>query len=278
MKLTPDNTTLIGDALDHPECVCLSDDATMYAGGEAGQIYRIASDGTTKTIAETGGFVLGTALDGNGSLYVCDIKHRAIISIDPGGKVSIISSGTVDRPMSVPNYAAFDAMGNLYVSDSGDYWSHPGTGCIYVIRPGGRTEVFHPGPLDFANGLAVDAESRWLYVVLSTDASVAKLPLDRPGASPQAIHRLPSGVVPDGIVLLDDGRFLICCYKPDALYVGEPNGGVSLLFDDPTGELLNRPTNAAFHGNRLIIANFGGWHLTAVDTDLYGLTPHRPEL
>ena len=38
-------TTLV-DGLDHPEGVAWGTDGNWYAGGEAGQIYRITSDGT----------------------------------------------------------------------------------------------------------------------------------------------------------------------------------------------------------------------------------------
>ena len=54
MILTPENITLIGDGLDHPEGVCIGPDGTVYAGGKAGQI----TDGTQKEIGSTGSFLL----------------------------------------------------------------------------------------------------------------------------------------------------------------------------------------------------------------------------
>ena len=39
------------DGLDHPEGVTVGPDGTVYAGGEAGQIYRVALDGTWQQIA-----------------------------------------------------------------------------------------------------------------------------------------------------------------------------------------------------------------------------------
>ena len=41
--------------LDHPEGVAVGRDGALYAGGEGGQVYRIASDGKkTEVIANTG--------------------------------------------------------------------------------------------------------------------------------------------------------------------------------------------------------------------------------
>ena len=50
----------VGSKLDHSEGIAISADGTIYAGGEAGQVYRISADGQTTTeIARTGGFTLG---------------------------------------------------------------------------------------------------------------------------------------------------------------------------------------------------------------------------
>ena len=36
--------TVFAEGLDHPECVAVHPDGTIWAGGEAGQIYRISSE------------------------------------------------------------------------------------------------------------------------------------------------------------------------------------------------------------------------------------------
>ncbi len=52
------------DGLDHPEGVAWGLDGYIYAGGEAGQLYRIdPRDPKPDIIALTGGFILGLALD-----------------------------------------------------------------------------------------------------------------------------------------------------------------------------------------------------------------------
>jgi len=37
--------SVFAEGLDHPECLAFHPDGDFYAGGEAGQIYRISGDG-----------------------------------------------------------------------------------------------------------------------------------------------------------------------------------------------------------------------------------------
>ena len=270
--------TTLGQDLDHPEGICVAPDGTIYAGGEAGQVYRLTPGGTQTQIASTGGFLLGLALDGDGSLHACDIKRRAVLRITPDGTVTERSHGVPDWPMEVPNFPVFDAQGCLYVSDSGEYWHDRGTGRLYVIRPDDATEVFHAGPFRFANGLAIDPGGEWLYVAQSTAANVARIPLARPDGPIEVTHTLPQHSVPDGLAFAADGRLVISCYRPDVVYLGHPDGRVEVLVEDLTGELLNRPANTALHGGRLYLSNLGGWHLSVLDTDLHAAPLHRPSL
>ena len=246
------------------------------AGGEAGQIYRIDPDGSQRQIASTGGFVLGVALDGDNNLYACDTKLRAVMRITSDGAVTRYSAGAPDRAFEVPNFAAFAGDGRLFVSDSGDYWNPAGTGCVFVIRPGGATSVFHAGPFRFANGLAIDPGGNWLYVAQSTASNVVRIPLGEPDGPVEVTHTLPPNSVPDGLAFAADGRLVISCYRPDIVYLGHLDGRVEVLIEDHTAELLNRPANAALHDGKLYLSNLGGWHISVIDTDLPALPLHRP--
>ncbi|MHB8508160.1 MAG: SMP-30/gluconolactonase/LRE family protein, partial [Candidatus Dormibacteria bacterium] len=166
------------EGLDHPEGLAVTPDGgTIYAGGEAGQVYRIdAGTRTVDQVASTGGFLLGVALDGNGRVYVCDIKRREVLRVNPeSGVVEVFSSGTAERGMVNPNWGCFDAIGNYYVTDSGSW--HGDDGCVFRVSPRGETEVWSTGSTNFPNGCCLDAASKNLLVLESCTPALVRLPI-----------------------------------------------------------------------------------------------------
>ena len=143
MALLNNDTQLsvLVDGLDHAEGIACGPDGGVFAGGEAGQVYRIDIEQAEFTeIANTGGFVLGMALDAAGNVYACDHVNKCVQKVTPNGEVSVYSSGPPSDPMNVPNYPAFDHLGNLYVCDSGG-WKED-SGRIFRIAPGGDAVVW----------------------------------------------------------------------------------------------------------------------------------------
>ena len=96
--------------LDHAEGVAAGPDGFLYAGGEAGQIYRIDADGSVREIASTGGFIYGVTLDAAGNVYACDYGNASVIRISSEGLVTTYSTGTTGSPMRVPNFSAVSGL------------------------------------------------------------------------------------------------------------------------------------------------------------------------
>jgi sugar lactone lactonase YvrE len=257
--------------LDHPEGVAVAPDGAVWCGGEGGQIYRIA-DGAIEQVATTGGFCLGLALDAAGALYACDLHHAAVFRLDTRtGALERFADDAGGHRFVTPNAIAIDARGDLLVSDSGI--PHEPRAGLVRLRPDGAGELWSDEPLSFANGVALSADGRTLYVVETWARRVLAFPIDERGACagpPRAIVDLP-GTVPDGIAVDECGDLWIACYEPSQVLVVEQGGRVRVAASDPDAHLLCHPTNAAFMGRTLITANLGRWHLTAIDTDRTGV-------
>lgn len=245
--------------LDHPECVAVHSDGSIWCGGEAGQIYRITPDGSSiEQIATTSGFILGIAFNPTETaLYACDIAHRAVFHIDlASGEPTVFADGFRN-----PNYPVFDASGRLYVSDS-----HPAADPgppIYRYDPDGTGGVWSADPLNFANGLALRNDA--LYVAESFLPGVSRieiLPDGSPGAR-TVVATLP-GTVPDGLGFGPDGDLYIACYEPSQI-LRLRDGQLETVAHDPTAHTLCHPTNIAFRGTTVFTANLGRWHITALD-------------
>ena len=265
MALFPkDYFTPLASGLDHPEGVTYGPDGLAYAGGEAGQIYRIGLDGALTQIGSTGGFCLGLACDASANVYICDSGHAAVMKMTPDGSCSIYCDRAGDVRFRTPNFPVFDEEGNLFVSDSGGHFQNNGR--VYVIRPGGEAELFSAEPSVFANGLCLSPDRRYLYVVESERPGVSRLPiLPSLAAGPcEQVLTLPADVVPDGLAFDEAGNLYISCYQPNRIYRLSPQGDLDTIVDDPTGLHLAMTTNLVFAGpdlGLLLIANLGGWHI-----------------
>ena len=100
-----------------------------WCGGERGQIYRISADGSSMAqVASTGGYCLGMAFDKEDNLYVCDLKHQAVIRVDTkSDTIDKFATDADGRSLRIPNFPVFDDAGRLYVSDSHAF-KEPGPG------------------------------------------------------------------------------------------------------------------------------------------------------
>ena len=266
--------------LDHPEGVAVGRDGTVYAGGEAGQVYQISSDGKhVETIANTGGFCLGITLDREENIYVCDCGKRVVFKVSPSRQVSVFADSCGGQGFKNPNFSAFDSRGNLYFSDSGDWKKR--NGVVFRAEPDGKTSLFAEGPFHFPNGLAMDAEERYLYLVESNLDRVLRIEIKSDGrAGTPELYADALASVPDGLAFDARGNLYVTTYGSSCIYRVSPDRSVDLLCQDIESEFLCLVTNCAFAGpnfDQLLAANLGHHHLAILDLKVKGqpLAHHR---
>jgi gluconolactonase len=263
-------TELLVDGLDHPEGVAWDPAAgVLWAGGEAGQLYRIDVDARTWTEGPRApGFVLGLAVDGQGRVAIC-CSGTGALCVLADGAVTALRNG-----FTLPNYPAFAEDGTLYFSDSGTWGQDDGR--VFRLAADGTLELFSDALPHFPNGCAVTPDGRHLWMVESYAPTVNRFDL-RTGELEEMLRL--DGTVPDGIAFTDDGGVVVSCYRPDRIVHIGSDGAVDVIAEDPQGTMLAAPTNVVFAGpnrDRLVSANLGRWHLTLVDAGLRGAPLHYP--
>jgi gluconolactonase len=247
---------IYANGLDHPECLAFDRNGWLWAGGEAGQVYRISPSGALETVAEMGGFCAGVAwTPDDADLFVCNPKH-GIVRVSRSGQWSVFAKAAGSRELTCPNYGVFDRAGNYYVTDSGNWKKH--NGCLLKYRADGTGEIV-AGPFGYANGLALSADERHLFMVESDTDSVHRIELDT-GATSLYAQRV--GRLPDGLALDAAGDLFASCYASDDIHRISPSGEVSLFAYDRWAILLSRPTNLAFRDGYLYAANLGRTTIT----------------
>jgi sugar lactone lactonase YvrE len=203
----------------------------------------------------------------------------------------MIADRAADLPLSIPNFASYDAEGNLYVSNSS---SQPGNkvfeeftnpapnGAVVRIRPDGRGEVVATG-IYFANGTAIDPNEDAVYVLESSRNDCVRIAIRKDGTFDKPeIYASGFPAIPDGMAfdvernlyvtlpgVPKDGKL---APKNQVIRI-DPNGKWELLIDDPDGTKLAFPTNCAFGGpglQDLFIANLEGDHFNRVRMSVRG--------
>lgn len=252
------------EGLDHSEGICLAPDGFVYVGGEAGQIYRVVEGQPVEEIGRVPGFCLGLAADAESRLYICDHQSAVVWRFNPASRsLEVFSDGGVDRKLRVPNWGCFTSTGDYFVSDSGGWGARDGL--IWRIS-GGLAEPWCEEARNFPNGMAVSDDEKTLFVLESNPASLAAIEIKPDGSAGKRtlIADLP-GTVPDGVALTTDGRFVIACYRPDAILLVSADGEIQTLAEDPQGTVFAAPTNVTFVGadlGTMVVPNLGRWHMS----------------
>jgi len=208
-----EQVSIFVEGLDHAEGVAVAPDGTVWAGGEAGQVYRIdPKNRQYKEVANTGGFVLGLAFAPDGSwIAIYDPKNNAVLRMDLKTlRIDTFSEKVSDWHFKIPNYPVFTSNGTLYVSESGDFGKTNGR--IFAFDPDGRGRLWAGTELNFANGMALDADESYLYVVETFLSGICRYQINPDGlAGKRELYVDDVPDVPDGVAFDVKGNLYCSC-------------------------------------------------------------------
>ena len=266
--------------LQHPEALCW-DPVTqrVYCGGEGGQIYAVTLDGAISVVANTGGSVLGMAVDARGLVYACDWHRGEVVRVDPSsGEVDTYTKGAPELPLDDPNSPVFADDGTMYVTGS----ENP---AIFRVAPGGETTVWTTQIGGYPNGVTLTPAGDAVVVAQShpedlEGGRVWRVPIMPDGsAGTSVVMAALFHTVPDGVAYDIEGACYVAHYTPDRIDRILPDGSVETVVEDWEAVHLNAPTNIAFCGPDLglvVAACVGEEFLAIADLGVKGSPLRRP--
>lgn len=214
-----------------PEDVTGGPDGLIYAATADGVIIRLRPGGSrVEVFAETGGRPLGIEFDADGNLFVAN-AYLGIQKITPDGSVQVLVDTYDGQRIEYADDLAVAANGKIYFSDASSKFSasksggsyeaslldileHGGHGRIFEFDPAsGKTVVIADG-LNFANGVAISDDQRYLLFNETGHYRVWRYWLEGPrrGQLEMVIGNLPG--FPDNINNGLNGKFWIGLVAP----------------------------------------------------------------
>src|SRR5690606_35436698 len=176
----------------------------------------------------------GSAIS-NGKLYTSETTEIAIIDID---KPSIVKRIPIEGAVML-NDLAVDSKGVLYVSDTR-------TGKVYRIE--GENPTVYLENIPGANGLLTVGSD--LYVVGSTNFLKVN--------AQKEVTKIADGIESrlDGIVMIDEGEFVLSNYK-GILYYVNADGTSQLLLDSRASGVMANDIDYDEKSKTLFVPSFG---------------------
>jgi gluconolactonase len=293
VSIATETVEIFGTGVLQAEGVVIDRDGNAWGGGRNGTVYKVGPDGIVHEVAQlpTGALPNGVTLDRAGNFVYCDLKHKAVMRLASDGSVSMVADRAGDMLLSIPNFASYDAEGNLYVSNSStqrgskvlEEFANPApNGALVRIRPDGRGEIVASG-IYFANGTVIDPNEDAVYVLESTRNDCLRIQIKNDGTfGKPEIYAKGFPALPDGMAFdVERNLYITLPGVPkegklapvNQIIRVDPNGNWELLIDDPAGTKLAFPTNCAFGGpglQDLFIANLEGNHFSRVRTPFRG--------
>ena len=190
-----------------------------------GRIFKITPDRKWSLVVEYEGWPNGLKIAADGRILVADYR-RGIMELDArAGRMYQVLASRNSESFRGCNDLHIASNGDIYFTDQGQTGLHDPTGRVYRLRTTGQLDcLIHTGISP--NGLVLDSHEAVLFVAMTRDNSVWRLPFMKDG-SVSKVGRFcslfgPSG--PDGMTMDSAGRLFVAHASLGHVFVFAPNG------------------------------------------------------
>ncbi|HVI32571.1 SMP-30/gluconolactonase/LRE family protein [Phenylobacterium sp.] len=261
--------------IDRPEDVVVGKDGRVFAADHQCAVAELMGGGSFHRMGPKGGAPNGINMDAQGRIVIAnfgiyDREPGPLQRFDPAsGLHETLLTEVEGRRLTSSNYPVIDRAGNIWCANSTHAETWPQAldgrddGFLFVLRPDGSASVVAEG-LKFPNGLALSADERFLYCAQTSAADVVRFPV-LPGARLGPAERYgpvlgelmrPGEPAPehgtlgytDGIGFDAEGNLWVCLPGANRVVAISPRREVTSVIYDPSGQIVNHPTNVTWGG------------------------------
>lgn len=124
-----------------------------------------------------------------------------------------------------PNDLVFDKAGNLYFTDQGQTGMTDQTGKVYRLSPEGRLDMLIDNGIS-PNGLVLSPDEKVLYVAMTRQNSVWRIPLHLDGTTSKVglFFQSFGTAGPDGLAVDEEGSLFVCHPSLGSVFVVNSDG------------------------------------------------------
>jgi gluconolactonase len=272
----------IAVGIDRPEDVVVGKDGRVFASDHQCAVAEIHPSGAFVRMGPKGGAPNGINMDLQGRVLIAnfgiyDREEGPLQRFDPlTGAHETLLAEVGGKRLTSANYPVIDSAGNIWCANSthAETWPQAldgrADGFIFVLRPDGSSDIVAEG-LKFPNGMALSADERWLFCAQTSAADVLRFevlpggklaPGERYGpvlgrllnageaqAAADAEHHPEDLGYTDGVGFDAEGNLWVCLPAANKVVAITPSGAVETVIHDPSGSVVNHPTNVTWGGD-----------------------------
>src|SRR5665213_1031474 len=190
-----------------------------------GRIFRIAPDKTWSLVAEYDGWPNGLKIAKDGRILVADYMH-GIMQLDAtAGRMRPMLTNRNSESFRGCNDLHVASNGDIYFTDQGQTGLHDPTGRVFRLSAAGKLDCLIDTGIS-PNGLVLDPAETVLFVAMTRDNAVWRVPLLKDGGVAK-VGRFCSTFGtsgPDGLTMDRAGRLFVAHASLGHGFVFAPNG------------------------------------------------------
>ncbi|WP_322051830.1 SMP-30/gluconolactonase/LRE family protein [Paraburkholderia bannensis] len=211
-----------------------------------GRIFRIDREGEWTLVAQYDGEPNGLKFHQDGRILIADYRN-GIMQLDAqSGRVEPLLTSRNGESFKGCNDLAIAANGDIYFTDQGQTGLQDPTGRVYRLRADGRLDCLISNGVS-PNGLVLDPSGRVLFVAMTRDNAIWRVPLLDSGGTAKVgrFCSLFGTSGPDGLAMDEAGNLYVAHASLGHVFVFAPNGACIARVKSCAGETV---TNLAFGG------------------------------